>query len=223
MANIYTANSSFEIEPSGKFRQTAMERIKTILNSKYFLWAILVVPFVMLINARRTEALIYGELIHATGELSARLLIIAMAMTPLRLAFPDAKWPMWLLHRRRYFGVASFAYAMMHTIIYVDRKQSLELMIKEGAEFSMWTGWIALAIFVLLAITSNDASVRRLRRTWKKLHRWVYIAALLVFIHWIFTAFNFVPGLIHFLLLLFLESYRVWKQLKTKSHANQKY
>jgi len=197
-----------------------LDRLKISLNSKFLLWLVLAAPLVWLANAWRAEDLIYGEMIHASGKLSVRLLMLTMAITPLRLMFPDARWPAWLLQRRRYFGVAAFVYAMMHTIIYLDRKQSLALVIKEGLAFSMWTGWIALAIFIALAITSNDASVRRFGRGWKKLHRWVYCAALLVFAHWIFVAFNFIPGLIHFVILLFFETCRVWKSHKMKSHAN---
>ncbi len=185
--------------------------MKEVLNSRFLLWLILACPLAWLANAWRTEDLFYGEMIHATGDLSARLLILTMAISPLRLMFPGARWPRWLLHRRRYFGVAAFVYGMMHTVIYIDRKQSIDLIIKEGSDFSMWTGWLALVIFVALAITSNDASVRLLKRGWKKLHRWVYLAAILVFIHWIFSAFSFVSGTIHLSILLFLEAYRVWK------------
>ncbi len=197
-----------------------LERFKAVLNSKYFLWLILAIPLAWLGNAWLTDKIVYGELIHATGDLSGRLLILTMAITPFRMMFPNAQWPTWLLHRRRFFGVAAFGYALVHTIIYVDRKQSLALILKEGAEFSMWTGWAGLAIFTALAITSNDASVRRLRRAWKKLHRWVYPAAILVFAHWIFVAFSYIPGLIHLLVLVFLETYRIWKHFKSMSHAH---
>ena len=198
-----------------------MERLKEFLNSRYLLWLVLACPFAWLANAWRTEDIFYGEMIHATGDLSGRLLILTMAITPLRLMFPAAAWPKWLLHRRRYFGVAAFFYAMMHTVIYIDRKQGLELILKEAGEYPMWTGWLALLIFITLALTSNDASVRRLKRSWKKLHRWIYPAAILVFIHWVFIAFSAVPGLIHLSILVFLEAYRVWKSRKIKSHGNQ--
>jgi sulfoxide reductase heme-binding subunit YedZ len=190
-----------------------------ILNSRYLLWLILACPLTWFANGWRAEGLLYGEMIHVSGDLSARLLILTMAITPLRLMFPGARWPMWLLHRRRYFGVAAFAYGMLHTVIYIDRKQSLGLILEEGADFSIWTGWIALAIFIALAATSNDASVRRLKRGWKKLHRWVYPAAILVFVHWIFVAFSFVPGLVHLSVLVFFEAGRVWKKRKIMSHA----
>ncbi|MDA0678993.1 MAG: ferric reductase-like transmembrane domain-containing protein [Proteobacteria bacterium] len=197
-----------------------MDRLTRILNSRFLLWLILACPIFWLANAWRASDLFYGEMLHVSGELSARLLIVTLAITPLRLMFPDAVWPSWMLRRRRYFGVASFVYATLHTLIYLDRKQTLDLVIREAADFSMWTGWVALMIFIILAITSNDTSVRRLKRTWKKIHRWVYFAALLSFIHWIFVAFDFMTGLIHFLVLLSLEFYRVWKRKKINSHAN---
>jgi sulfoxide reductase heme-binding subunit YedZ len=194
---------------------------KTVLNSKYLLWAVLALPFLGLTNAFRAGDLFYGEVLHASGELSARLLLVTLAITPLRLFFAASNWPNWLLHRRRYFGVAAFMYAALHTVVYLEKKIGSGLVLQEAGELSMWTGWLALAILVPLAITSNDASVRRLKRTWKKLHRWIYPAALLTFTHWIFVAFSFVPGLVHFFVLLALETYRIWKrrQLKLLSAA----
>jgi sulfoxide reductase heme-binding subunit YedZ len=198
-----------------------LSAIKTVLNSRYLLWAVLALPCVGLINAFRAGDLFYGEILHASGELSARLLLLSLAITPIRLFFTESNWPNWLLHRRRYFGVAAFMYAAMHTIVYLDRKIGSGLLLQEAAEFSMWTGWLALAILLPLALTSNDKSVRRLRRTWKKLHRWVYLAALLTFTHWIFAAFDFVPGLIHLLVLLVLETYRIWKRRQLKLLSSQ--
>jgi sulfoxide reductase heme-binding subunit YedZ len=195
------------------------ETILTVLNSKYFLWLLLAWPAIQATNGYLTGDLFYGEMVHLTGEYSARLLILTMAITPLRLFFNNAKWPTWLLHRRRYLGVATFAYAALHTLVYLNHKRDAVLIMQEAAEFSMWTGWVALPIFLALAVTSNDAAVKRLQRGWKKLHRWVYVAALLTFMHWIFVAFYFVPGLLHFLLLVSLESYRVWKRRALKRVA----
>ncbi len=193
--------------------------MKTKQISRYILWMLLSLPFVWLVNAYRTGDMFYGEVVHVSGELSARLLILTLAITPLRLLFANARWPAWLLHQRRYFGVASFMYALLHTVVYIQKKASLSLIWQEAMSFNMWSGWLAFCIFLLLAVTSNDASVRRLRRTWKKLHRWVYPAALLVFAHWVFIAFDFVPGLIHFLIILSLQSYRLWKRRQMKRWA----
>lgn len=189
------------------------------MNSSYVLWLVLAVPAASLLNSWLGADPFYGQMINTSGDLSARLLILTMAITPLRLMFPQSGWSRWLLLRRRYFGVASFVYAMMHTLIYIDRKQSIDLILKEAADVSIWTGWLALAIFIVLAITSNDASVRWLKRAWKKVHRWVYPAALLTFMHWIFSAFNLVPALVHLSVLVSLESYRIWKTWKLKTHG----
>lgn len=189
---------------------------KTFLNSKYLLWAFLALPFLGLANGLRDRDLFYGEILHVSGVVSARLLLLTLAITPLRLIFSHASWLNWLLQRRRYFGVAAFMYAALHTLVYLDRKAGSGLVLQEARHFSMWSGWLAMAIFVPLAMTSNDASLRWLKRKWKKLHRWIYPAALLTFVHWIFAAFSFVPGLIHFGALLLLEGYRIWKRRRVR-------
>lgn len=146
-------------------------------------------------------------------------MMLTMAVTPLRLFFTNANWPNWLLQRRRDFGVAAFAYAALHTVVYLGRKGNLTDVVEEATEFAMWSGWLALAIFVALALTSNDASVRRLRRRWKKLHRWIYFAAVMVFAHWIMSAFDVLPGVIHLGIIFVLEMYRLWKRRALKRVA----
>ncbi len=185
--------------------------LRRLVDSHYFLWLLLVLPgAVILIGYINGEAF-YGEVVHFTGEFSARLLIVAMAITPLRLMFPGRPWVGWLIQRRRYFGVAAFGYAALHTGVYMARTGVLAEVLADAAEPGILTGWLALVIFIPLAITSNEWSVRRLRRWWKRIHRWVYAAALLTFAHWLLVAFDFVPGLIHLLVLGALEGYRVWK------------
>jgi sulfoxide reductase heme-binding subunit YedZ len=97
-----------------------------------------------------------------------------MAITPLRLLFRQGNWLVWLLRRRRDLGVATFAYACAHTAVYLFRKGELNLILAEAMEPWLLVGWIALGILLALAATSNDASVRLLRRAWKRLHRLVY-------------------------------------------------
>ena len=185
--------------------------LRRLVDSHYFLWLLLVLPgAVILIGYINGEAF-YGEVVHFTGEFSARLLIVAMAITPLRMMFPGRPWVGWLIQRRRYFGVAAFGYAALHTGVYMARTGVLADVLADAAEPGILTGWLALVIFIPLAITSNEWSVRRLRRWWKRIHRWVYAAALLTFAHWLLVAFDFVPGLIHLLVLGALEGYRVWK------------
>jgi len=184
-------------------------------NTKYALWLVLATPWVVMTARYMTGGLYYGEFIHATGEFSARLLIITLAVTPLRLMFPRSRWTIWLLQNRRYFGVAAFAYAVPHLVAYLWKLASVAKVLEEGAEPGMWTGWIALIIFLALAITSNNFSTRKLGQRWKTLHRLVYPAAILTFAHWVLVAFDPVSGLVHAGILIALETFRVLRSTKT--------
>ncbi len=184
-------------------------------NTRILLWLVLASPCVVMIVRYISGDLYYGEFIHATGDFSARLLIVTLAATPLRLLFPRYRWPIWLLQNRRYFGVAAFFYAVPHLIAYLWKLASVARVIEQGAEAGMWTGWIALIILLALAITSNNYAVRKLGRRWKFLHRLVYLAAILTFVHWILLAFDPVSGLLHAGVLVALEAYRVVSRIRT--------
>ena len=169
-----------------------INRLKKISNSPYFLWALLAIPCAVATTGFLSGKLFYGEYMHATGEFSARLLILTMAITPLRLMWPGKPWTAWLLKRRRYFGVAAFAYAIPHLVAYLIKIGTAARIFEEAVEPGMWTGWLALLLFLPLAVTSNSASVHRLGRRWKSLHKLVYFAALFTFLHWVLVAFDLI-------------------------------
>lgn len=185
--------------------------MRSLTDSHWLLWLVLALPGAFMVWGLWQETVFYGEFIHASGEMGARLLILTMAVTPFCLMFPRAAWPRWLLQRRRSLGVAAFGYALLHTLVYVGRQADLAAIIDDARAIAMWTGWLAFAILLVLGVTSNDRSVRALRKAWKVLHRWVYVAALLTFLHWVLSAFDPVPGAIHFGVLAVLEGYRLWK------------
>ena len=147
----------------------------------------------------------FGHAIKDSGDWAAWLLLLTLAVTPLRLAFRRARWTLWLMKRRRDWGVASFAYAAIHTAIYLVDKASLAVILEQAAGADLLTGWLALAIFLPLAITSNDRSMRAMKRGWKRLHRLVHPAAVLVFVHWALTAFDPVTAYIHIGILAAIE------------------
>ena len=187
-----------------------MSRIRRLLDSRYSLWALLYAPGLWMTLGYVRGTTFYGELLHASGELAAQLLIATLAITPLRLLFSRASWTTWLLRRRRHLGVAAFAYALLHTVVYCERLGELAEILAQALEAAMWTGWLALAVMLPLALTSNDVSVRRLGPAWKALHRLAYLAAALTLAHWYLAAFDPNPGLIYFGLLACLEIFRVW-------------
>ncbi len=160
------------------------------LTAKYAVWAALCAPALHIIFRYIADTMSYGEVIHETGNWSVGLLFLALAVTPLGKVAPKAGWLAFFRFHRRAIGVASFAYAALHTITYLERKWGADLIVTESLKPGIATGWLALVIFLALAITSNNRSVRRLGKSWKKLHRSIYAAAMLVFAHWILTAFE---------------------------------
>jgi sulfoxide reductase heme-binding subunit YedZ len=189
-----------------------MTMIKAFLNSPYFLWALLALPSIGMISGALSGGSL-EPLLHPTGEFAARFMIIAMMLTPLRLLFPKASWIQWLMKRRRYFGVAAFGYAALHTLYYLIDLGSMSAVLADAAKLGIWTGWLAFLIFVPLAATSNGASVRALGTGWKTLQRFVYAAAVATLLHWIFVHNNIGPALVHFVPLATLETYRIWHNL----------
>ena len=176
--------------------------------SRWLLWLLLAAPAGVQTWRYAAETIYYGEYLHWTGEQSARLLIVTLAVTPLRGFFPRARWTAWLAARRRDLGLATFLYAALHAGAYLVRKADAQAILLEAAEVGMLVGWLALLAFLALAATSNDAAVRRLGGRWKALHRSVYAGALLTFVHWIATAFDPTAGYVHFGVLAVLLALR---------------
>lgn len=199
--------------------------LEKLLNARAFIWALLVLPSIPMMMALAGGAVgpegqpVTEMLLHPTGETSARLMIIAMLLTPLRMLFPGSGFVSWMMQRRRYFGVAAFAYAAFHLALYVLDMGSLRAILGEALALGIWTGWLAFFIFVPLAVTSNDLSVRKMRKSWKPLQRLVYPAAVLTLLHWIFVHNELGAALVHFLPLAALEAYRIWKTITRRASA----
>ncbi len=186
----------------------------SIRLSPYWLWMVLTLPGAMFTYtlATSSDPRIAHDLLHPSGEFAARFMIIAMLASPLMLIFKGWRGPQWLKKNRRYFGVAAFGYAALHTLVYVIDVATVDRILADLPKFYIWSGWIAFAIFIPLAVTSMDFFVRKMGPAWKSLQRWTYPAAVLTFLHWIAIHNWESPGaaLVHFLPLFALEAYRVW-------------
>lgn len=184
-------------------------------RSKYVLWVILMIPGLMFTIALWKDAMTYSNLMHATGEFSARFLVISLIASPLTILFPKFKFPKWLNRNKRFFGIAAFAYGLYHTIAYLIEVPTNEV-IDEFFKLGIITAWIAFIIWIPMAITSTDGWVLYLKSTWKKIHNWGYLAALLVFLHWAFIHYNWAPAMIHATPVVILQGWRWWKVVKEK-------
>ena len=182
--------------------------LRIILNKKPVFWLLLSVPAVLMLRGYWSGEVIAMDMLHPTGEWSARLMIFAMILSPLASLLGPRPWLNWLVQRRRALGVAAFAYAVLHLIFYLIDMGNIDDILAEFWALGIWTGWAAMLLFVPLAMTSNDASVRALKSGWKSLQRLVYPAATLVLVHWIFIHNNLGPALVHFVPLAALVAAR---------------
>lgn len=123
-----------------------------------------------------------NEVIHQTGLWTIRLLLVTLAVTPLRQLL---RWPQ-LVTVRRMIGVAAFAYAAAHlTAFAADKAFDLGVVATEiVSRFYLTIGALALAGLTVLAATSTDRMIRRLGgRNWRRLHRIVYAIGILAAVH----------------------------------------
>lgn len=117
------------------------------------------------------------------------LLLITLSMTPLQKL---TGWSGWIAVRRQ-LGLWCFAYVMLHLsgytafILGFDWSQ---LGIELRKRPYIIVGALGFVCLLVLAVTSNRYSQRRLGARWKKLHRLVYVILGLGLLHmlWIVRA-----------------------------------
>ena len=180
--------------------------------SHYWLWLVLALPALTTISPFfATDIGPLRGVLHGSGEFAARFMIISMMATPLMMLTKGSRFARWLRANRRYFGVAAFAYAAIHTLAYL-MGESLDRILAEATRFDILTGWLAFAIFIPLAATSMDYAVRKLGVWWKPLQKWTYAAAVLTLLHWasLHNWGGWAPAAVHFAPLAALTLYRLW-------------
>ncbi|MBD2778616.1 ferric reductase-like transmembrane domain-containing protein [Iningainema sp. BLCCT55] len=118
------------------------------------------------------------------GLLALVSYVATLLPTIMRIVFPQIKKnsiPKWLLKHRRTIGIITFFFALGHGLL-VIKKRTFDL-------FDPKTYWIyiqgavTLIVFALLAITSNDWSIKKLKKNWKRLHQLTYPSMFLLTWH----------------------------------------
>lgn len=195
-----------------------MAAIGRFFTHRFVVWGLFSLPAIPMVARLAADPTSASGLLHPSGEFAARFMIVAMMATPLHMLWPKAGWTRSLVRHRRALGVAAFGYAVLHNLLYLVDMETLRNVLAEFWALSIWTGWAALAIFVPLAITSTDGFQRRMARSWRLLHRGIYVAALCTLVHWIFIQSNLGAALVHFVPLAMLEIYRVVKSRAARRH-----
>lgn len=186
-----------------------------LLQSRLFLFSILMLPALAMLAPLMLGAP-WRVSIRPTGEAAAVLLILALAISPLKALFGAAAWTRWLLRQRRAIGVAAFGYAAIHMVVFALSIGSIADIVAGMAWASMWTGWAAFAGLLVMAATSNDRAVRAMGRGWKAVQRLVYPAALLTLAHWLLLTRDWTEALIWFAPLGLLQLARLATRLRRR-------
>ncbi len=124
------------------------------------------------------------------GKMAITLLVLSLAVTPFMTAFGWKE----LNPLRKPLGLYAFILVCIHLLIfsydysYLDGVWEVGLALNEAVtkQYAL-VGLIAFLLLIPLAVTSNNYSIRRLKRNWKKLHQLVYIIAILAAVHFIWV------------------------------------
>ncbi len=142
-----------------------------------------------------------------TGFGALRLLVISLAITPIRRLLPKLSW---LVRFRRLLGLYAFAWACLHLLTYLWLYAAWSWPAIEddlARRPYIWAGLTAWALMVPLALTSTAWSIRTLGgKRWNWLHRLVYVSAIAGVLHywWIVKAGVLAPLQITILLAVLL-------------------
>jgi methionine sulfoxide reductase heme-binding subunit len=161
---------------------------KTLITLKTLTWIACLGPFAMLVYQAVTNTLgpdPTSNIALTTGYNALLLLILSLAVTPLRLLSPRLSW---LIKFRRLLGLFAFFYASIHLATYLVLYLNFDLNVFKTditKRRFIIAGFAAYTLLVPVAATSTTWAIRKLGgKRWNRLHKLVYIAAICGIIHY---------------------------------------
>lgn len=154
-----------------------------------------------------------AQLEHSVGLLALKLLVVTLAITPLR------NWTkVSLIKYRRALGVSAFFLVLYHLCVWAFLDvQRLDHVIADIMKRPYITiGMLGFVLLIPPAVTSNNLSIRRLGgMAWKKVHYLTYPAILLGAVHFVMLRKGWqVEPLVYLALICVLLLMRVkWRRL----------
>ncbi len=162
---------------------------------------------------------------HAYGAWTLRWLLASLAVTPLRRI---TGWN-WLAKHRRTLGLYAFAYGVLHLSVWaiLDVQLIIDDLVGWDVVWADLTkrpfitiGMLCLILMLPLVVTSTKGMIKRLGKSWQKLHRLVYVIAILGIVHFFMAVKLDIrePG-IYALILAVLLGWRVRDARQRKAAA----
>lgn len=160
-----------------------------------------------------------AEIEHRLGLWALRLLMIALAITPLRQLTGQPV----LIRFRRMLGLYAFFYASLHFAAYLGldlRGYWTQIFAEIVKRPYITVGFSAWLLLLPLAITSTQGWIRRLGRNWGRLHKLVYAVGVLAVLHfWWLVKSDIREPLLYASILAVLLGWRLWKRLSRRRTA----
>lgn len=177
-------------------------------------WAACLLPLMLLVAGGLRDALGANPIEHitrATGDWTLRLLLLTLAVTPLRQL---TGWH-WLVRLRRTLGLYAFFYGSLHlgTYVWLDQFFDWPGIVADIVKRPFVTlGFAAFVLMLPLAITSTNGMIRRLGgRSWQRLHRAVYAVGVLGVAHyWWLVKKDLTEPITYAFVLATLFALRLW-------------
>ncbi|OIQ32373.1 MAG: sulfoxide reductase heme-binding subunit YedZ [Roseobacter sp. MedPE-SWchi] len=144
---------------------------------------------------------------HEMGERALQLLVLGLAVTPLR-RFVGVN----LMRFRRALGLLTFTYVALHLLVWLllDVQIISQILADIAKRPYITIGMVGFVLMLPLAVTSNNISVKRLGRRWKRLHLLTYPVAILGGVHFVMLAKGFqIEPLIYLAVILALLATRL--------------
>lgn len=127
----------------------------------------------------------YDPMLVSSGKWAIRFLLLSLAMTPLNtvLGWRGA------IKLRKPAGLWAFGFAVAHFLLNVIglRENWLRAPIPD---YMAALGIVGLSILTPMAVTSTRWAMKRMGRWWKRLHRMVYAAGMIVVGHALLESSN---------------------------------
>lgn len=201
-----------------------LRNVRFYVLSFSIVFSLLIFLWVKLTVASSSSQIIQLE--ESYGVLAVCFLYLALLAGPFCYRFKSFPYTSAYLHSRRAIGVSTFYFAFLHTwISFFDQLGGFAGLnfLSNYYIFAIVLGFVALVIFFFLTITSLDKAVKAMHfSNWKLLHRFIYLAGILVLIHIVLLGAHYSDlsntlPLITFLglvFLLYLEEPRFYKFIK---------
>ena len=191
---------------------------KWIRHSKPIVFVLCLVPITLLVVSIVTgniSADPIEDITNVTGQWGIRLLLITLAITPLRSITGINQ----LILLRRMLGVFCFFYILLHflTWLVIDNFFDIQRMIEDIVErYYILFGSAAFTMLIPLAATSTNRMVKWLgAKRWLKLHKLVYLIGILGVVHfYLQVKADITQPVIYGAILAFLLGFRVYKKYR---------